>query len=128
MMRKMAIGLPIIAATVVLTAAASFAQSAGDHGWSSWKAGETERGQATAKFGAKCKASVTSRGSGSVGFGVTQFWAQHHTTRNWTEAVTKLESSEYASWSRAKAKSVSCVKSKDGKEWNCKATATPCKA
>jgi hypothetical protein len=128
MMRKFAIGLPMLTAAVLVSSVATWAQTAGDHGWSSWRAGETQRGKKTASYGAKCAASVTSRGEGSVGLGLTQFWAQRHTTRNWMEAVTKLEGAEYSAWSRAKGKSVSCTKSKDGKEWACKATATPCKA
>ncbi len=95
------------------------------HGFDKWKAGESERSTAAHKFGAKCVEAVSSRGSGPVGFGITQFWAKRHTQRNWEAAVVKLNGDEFASWSRAKGKTIACDQ-KD-KTWNCKATANPCK-
>ena len=95
-----------------------------DHGWSRWKSGEVVQSNQPAKYGATCKTEFTSRGSGPVGFGITQFWAKRHTIRNWEDAAVKLYGAEFAKWRRARAKSVACERA--GNEWNCKATATPC--
>ena len=96
-----------------------------DHGWSRWKAGETEQSKDASKYGPSCQPAFTSRGSGPVGFGITQFWAKRHTTRNWQEAATKLSGADYAKWRKARDKTVTCEQA--NKEWLCKATASPCK-
>lgn len=117
--------LMLAAALALFSLPATSASAQEAHGWTKWKAGEAERSTAGHKFGAKCSTAVTSRGSGPVGFGITQFWAKRHTQRNWEAAVAKLESADYASWSRAKGKAIECVEKE--KVWNCKATANPCK-
>jgi hypothetical protein len=95
-----------------------------DHGWSRWKAGEIEQSREAAKYGPACKAGFTSRGTGPVGFGITQFWAKRHTTRNWEDAAVKLAGSEYGKWRKARDKTVTCER--NDKQWDCKATGIPC--
>lgn len=113
----------VCSAVLALTATAAMAAER-DHGWSRWKAGDVQQSSGAAKYGPTCKTEFTSRGSGPVGFGITQFWAKRHTTRNWQDAAVKLYGAEYAKWSRARSKSVACER--EGSQWNCKATGTPC--
>ena len=95
-----------------------------DHGWSRWKGGEVEQSNKPTTYGPKCKSEFTSRGSGDVGYGITQYWAKRHTRRNWEEASVKLNGPDYGKWSKAKGTSVTCAQ-KD-KQWQCKATGSPC--
>lgn len=114
----------LIAATVVaLMGAGAVVAAEKDNGWSRWKAGEVVQSNKPAS-GPKCKSEFTSRGSGEVGFGITQFWAKRHTRRNWEEAAVKLYGADFGKWSKAKGTNVTCEQ-KD-KMWNCKATGSPC--
>jgi len=90
-----------------------------------WRRFDPDKGQKDTKNGPNCQESLTSRGEGKVGLGITQIWAKLRTERHWSEAATKLYGAEYASWRKAKGKSVTC-ETKDAM-LKCKATAYACK-
>jgi len=115
-----------VTAGLVAGTVATIAVAAEDHGEKSWKREAIERFEKeTHKHGKRCQYRVTARGSGPVGLGLTEFWAKRHTTKHWEEEVSTLFSPEYAKWSRARDKNVTCERRE--KELHCKATGIPCK-
>ncbi len=89
-----------------------------------WKPGEVIKSTLPHKFGATCLANITSRGSGPAGVILKDLTAKKLAQRHWEEAVTKLDGAQYANWTKAKGKTVTCEKK--GSEFLCKASANPC--
>lgn len=122
--------LVVVAAALAVATLASSAVAATkaerERAWEQgWKFGDEVRGQNDNKYGPKCQFSLTSRGQGNVGLGITQVWAKLRTRRHWEDAATKLYGAQYAKWSKARGKSITCERA--DRLLLCKATANPCR-
>lgn len=53
-------------------------------------------------------------------------YAGKNAIKNWNTQVSQGLGANWASWKRAKAKSIPCTFSKQTKQWGCRAIAKPC--
>ena len=116
----------IAAATIAIALAAPTAGSAATlkELFKDWKQGEVVKSTDAHKFGKTCGFQITSRGTGPAGLILKKLNAEKLAITHWETAVTKLDGAQFAKWSRAKGKSVTCEQK--GTDFLCKATANPC--
>ena len=119
----MSITKTLCAAAAAVALVTSFTVSAANAQDRTWRPGQFERHEGPHAFGPRCHQRVSAHGDGFAGF--SSFRARREAIRHWEREVSRTFGPQFASFSRARDKTVNC--DTRGPRLHCTATGNPCR-